>query len=923
MPQYFLIDTNIWVYLMSHSWEKEELDKIEKLVQEDHIRLLVSELLLEEWQDQKRKKLRALKELLSSAEKNVPEEITSSHLKPQFLQTDQTADRITSLLENGISFTVSDKVVVDIFNRSRKKLAPYHVAGNKPVQNDAAIYFSTVEYVQQEELVQFIFVSNNFHDFGDPKNKQNLHPDLVQENIQIQYYHSIKQCFYILKELFPLSDFKSESESNASEVITFSDVNYEAPILDTLYKVLTLITEQINFVPVNILANINPFRIDDEKASFSHYTNFIIYTNNIPLIDFFRTVEIQKREVRFKEGSGYENSAENIEKIKFIIEFLNENLVYEIGSMSVGEPVDLRIADKENCDCISCNYKNLQFERVLSKLYDGTDTDQLQKAFIAFQLGLYGTSLDYYYSIYKSAIQKNQKLLKYRMQLHLKWVSGFISSVYTKNNAAVVNDIKSFNMQKEFETLSSSSIFDRKIGAFLYDGIFNYHYSTEISDVLEQIRDNYNLQLGGGYSSNSNYWNLLGQYGEFESFIVSNCMPFTNYSNFKKTFEKFLEGIFLSYALNQYQPSRLKYLTGFHIHQMIFNGTPGKISELYVDFIQEKIALEEEAVPELEKMILNYFEGAAEFVSSSYAESFSRKVHELEHGKYFWNIIIIASIFKLHDTFIKRCGDLVFKYLKETENISIPDLKYLGSFIIVNGKALGREYLQKIFKLFITNPTFHHRSLFSSFSRIQKTKPPTLISRRKDFEVISEMFLTKCKKCGSSHVDWLFDLLPLMTRPFQKELSGIINNELEETFDHKIYYLASLHGIIDYRRFFSNYMEIFGAPSKGWKDHPFFLAGEIEHPELSQLINLVFKYNIQLPEEFKERVKGYSDYYEWLIDMKNFNYEKFNPLWIIQFRTRYYLKEIFKHKKIREKVKLFLQTNPQPLLARTYALYVG
>jgi hypothetical protein len=105
--------------------------------------------------------------------------------------------------------------------------------------------------------------------------------------------------------------------------------------------------------------------------------------------------------------------------------------------------------------------------------------------------------------------------------------------------------------------------------------------------------------------------------------------------------------------------------------------------------------------------------------------------------------------------------------------------------------------------------------------------------------------------------------------------------------------------------------------------HPFsHLEAEITFRELSNLINLVFKNNIALPQAFIERMNGISDYYDWLIDMEKFDYKKFNPLWINQYPTKYYLEKIFSFSQIRKMTRNYLKTNHQPTLAYYYSQYV-
>jgi len=117
-------------------------------------------------------------------------------------------------------------------------------------------------------------------------------------------------------------------------------------------------------------------------------------------------------------------------------------------------------------------------------------------------------------------------------------------------------------------------------------------------------------------------------------------------------------------------------------------------------------------------------------------------------------------------------------------------------------------------------------------------------------------------------------------------------------------------------------MSLFQKPGNRQK-HPFYeMEGPIGFRELNNFMNVVFKYGIQLPDDFVNKLRGISDYYDWLLDMKDFDYSKFNPLWINYYATIYYLKTIFSLEIIRQKVQTFLRTFHQPTLAFYYTQHV-
>ena len=71
-------------------------------------------------------------------------------------------------------------------------------------------------------------------------------------------------------------------------------------------------------------------------------------------------------------------------------------------------------------------------------------------------------------------------------------------------------------------------------------------------------------------------------------------------------------------------------------------------------------------------------------------------------------------------------------------------------------------------------------------------------------------------------------------------------------------------------------------------------AGEAFLPGLSKFINLCFKENIDLSNKKFDKLRGLSPYYDWLLNMRAFDYSIFKTDWILEYQTSYYLKKAFK-----------------------------
>lgn len=228
--------------------------------------------------------------------------------------------------------------------------------------------------------------------------------------------------------------------------------------------------------------------------------------------------------------------------------------------------------------------------------------------------------------------------------------------------------------------------------------------------------------------------------------------------------------------------------------------------------------------------------------------------------------------------------------------------------------------MNSLFKYVINNSSFHNEDIFESFSSIENYKLDLEVSEQ-EFEVISVMLLNKCPECREFHRNMLLHIYPILSEKLQEHIKAMVNDKLNSAFDKDLYYLSVLANIIDYRPFFDRYLNQFIPPIKNTKSR-FFFEGEIRYRELNDLMNLVFKTKAKLKSVFKEQFSGLSNYYDWLIDMHTFDYSKFEPIWLIQYPTKYYLQEAFSNENVRVAVRRFLKVNNQPTLAFYYTQYV-
>jgi hypothetical protein len=907
---YFLIDTNIFVDFIKDGKEEYLLDQIIQLSEEKTIDILLPEVLMNEWNKKKKQTLDSISKTFSDASSYSSNEIAESVLQEAFVWASHRAAKVDELLSKAIFFKVTGKVKIETINRSTQGKAPFHDGKSKSI-NDALIYFSTLAYLRRKKVFEFVFVSKNVSDFSDQQKRTQLHEELIDPQIVVTYFTSLSKCFYELKHILSIEQKAKEEKTYRIQLVKKKSLN----LLEYIYEVVSAYKTKLEFLPTHLLARLEPFRIHNLKHDYAYHSGVTLYTNNQALLDFFKGVDFEK--LRFKKGAGFQNSKANLQKLDFVITGLNHNLVFELSHVTHREKLSIRRIHEPACDCAACCWYGLRLDYLINHI--ASEPSPIKKGFVYFQLGRFTDAFHAYHDLFVQAQKDNNKVLVYRLSLILYWVAQHGEHRESEEQAKeFMATVKAFDREGAFFQTLNGNMLDRELGLFFHGSTMMDHFKLSVKECAEKIRLHYTSQLGASYSSNSNFNNLIHAFLNFELFTIYNGMAYTRYSDFNSICEDFSEGIFLCRALNKYQSSRIIFFNDFILERLLLYGDADKMIIYYNRYVKKGIPYDKKGT-DFKKKALNLLqlnEATIQYLADP----------DFWEGNYhfyrlFWNLVLLLAIVDFDKAFIVSCVKSLMPHLKRLPKRETHKLKHLASLIHSKGKLMGNTLLQELFFLTIDKPELHNHEVFSSFSAHGEDafKP---IKTKKQFENVVNLFFFKCEKCGEYHQDAIYHLYPLLSEKFQLNLKDRINSRLSEKFDHELYYKAVIMSIIDYREYFSAYLECFKPPASKQITQRAYMEGELHLRGINELMNLVFKTHARLPKSFKAAFSGITDYYDWLLNMSNFDYSKFDPLWIIQYATTFYLQEIFAIKPVRDAVRDYLKQNNQPTLAGYYAQFV-
>jgi hypothetical protein len=910
----FLLDTNIYLQMLREARDEYALSTLESVLEDEKITLLVPSVLLNEWN---RKKEQTVKNLQSKINEAASITGHSDHIGISIEQLKERANRIDVLLTKGVAIKLTKEVKALIIDLSLSKKAPFHADKTKSI-NDALFFFSVTLYLRKKKSEKFYFITSD-RDFTDPSSQEGiLHPELVQPDINIVLYTSLSNCLNELQRRF--GNTGGNTEKNFNYLLRV--VKRKDNLLDYVYDVLFFLKTHLEFTPTDLIARIEPFRIRDIREPYSYYNNYSLVTNNEKLIDLFQSIDFSKA-LRFKPKTLYRNTKVNLEKLRFVVSALAHNLIHEIASRRGKGAVRIAHSDNKICNCVACTMGRLEIRNALLLLSDpNNDDDKVKKARALFDIGLYEKSFLRFNEDYQEKIKSSSRVQSYVALFRLKWSNNVSWHSENVEVQKLKQETNSLDTETEFFKFIASPDFEKQAAGLFFQNSKLRSYAETIIESLDSIRSHYRIQLNGGNSSNDNLRTLINRFQELEEFISQNKLPYTRFSDFETICTNYTEGLFLCLALNKEQSSRLEALHSGLMKQLLFRSSTDAMIGNYNRYIQKQITYHTspDSTP-FEDCVMNYLTDHKR--AYSVITGINEKLWEIRdrYFSFFWNIIVLLSLVDVPETFLRQAAGKILAFLPDISNQEYRKVQLLGNFIKIKGKILGKSWLKPALNLILDNAELQHYEIFSAFFELADDNTFILISDEKTYEKTVSLFGDKEKLLDKYNDVTLFDLSKVMSAKFRKQFADYVRSILQTEFNGILFYKACMYNVLEAKEFFDQYLASYPRPEKASLNRNYLFRETRTLPYVNEIINLSLKFNIILPIEFVERFKGLSDYYDWLLDMDTFNYALFDPLWILQYDSFYFYRKAFSKKAVIEAVRSFLRNNPQPKLARQFALH--
>jgi hypothetical protein len=909
--KWILIDTNGWVSFLESQLDKEVFNDLLDSIDSGEWQLLVPEVLLKEWRINRDRKLQAIRKAHIDTLGNLMKSnaLLNSYIEMGYAELEKTAQKINELLEKGEQVAISDDVVNIVGRLFLTGKAPFHTGRKNHM--DAYLFYAAIERIRSKGWSEVIFVSNDA-DFRENREAKGLHPDLTPADIRVNFYRDVSTALRTnnRKKEGDVAAIRS-AEYVPYYLIGGSEVN--RPMIERLLEVKKYAEAQQPFVPTNLLSRVVPFKNFPAEKDYTYDYSFGISSNNNELLEYLREWNTKKEK--------NELTQEETNKLEDVYQWLNQNTIFELTGINYEYTVSVHSSEATRQLDAERNVFLLRWMNALEMLDDDANIDDpcqiLQRAYYHAYFGNFSKAARLYAKLFDAIEDKQWNILSFICIYNLKQLRHLSAAYHTsipENVQLIFNRFEKKRLDEYVLTYSVANAFDRDCIRFLQEKLFFTEASAAIVEEVEKIRDQYHSQLKGGWSSNSFVRNLLSEFARLESYLDRNRIVYKNYSEFGKLFDRFLEGMLMSYAMNERQDSRLREFDDYLLLRIVYYADTDHLFKYLKRYgIRElKYRPGNDTEERASTIMLNFWKQIPDFI-----EAMEEK---LEHnGIYFFsrfdhvlsNSLTLLALVNFEPAVYNEFGDQLVKV------VSIANLKRLKPIYIANvirdkGVHFTNDCLQKLLLLFLNTPTYHDASLFQAVRKLEE-KHEVVIDRP---DSAIALFMEQ-----ERHPDILAECFNLLDDTGKQEVTQRLESEMEKEFDAERYYLYSIFELIDYRKFFTHYKASFPPRQAPLSIRHVFSNSELTYHDFNNFLNLCFKYSIDTTTEEFSQWKGFSPYYDWLLDMDHFDYSMFNVDWVLQYKTLHYLVKIFGNKKVCAYIQHFMQNHHHPYIAYLFTKY--
>lgn len=736
------------------------------------------------------------------------------------------------------------------------------------------------------------------------KNVEKIYKDIITSNDTISARHIFGQR---------LSDLTAVIPSNS-----LNDVIKSLTELDAVIEIIRAFNG-INYIPKHILLKLYPFSKDDN--SIARYSNGTLYTYNSELIELFSKYSKFENNFYFKSGKKLD-SAES-KKLSQVLKFLRRQGINRIESTPFfSKSVEFyHLYTYPRANSIKSKIDTLDYSTGYLRSEELQENDNILKSYGLSKLGLFVKA--------NNAIEKSLErsemdrqyvviILNQYRQSKLKWA---LKNRYFRNG--LEEKIQELDRINPIQNLYSfrSKLYEEVFSTLLY--IINedfFHEALYFSQqYLSDLREIHFKDQLGSWTRNDKFNSLYSTVALLDELTEGNYIDISNSLEYSLLVESLLEGFIINYGIQNVNSSRSTEMNSLLLLFFINNVEVKKMQKLLNYYVVHEIKYNPKSneivfskfVENLSKsiLILEQVMNENEFMESNYY-----LVHKF--NQILQNIAAFSRYLTLSpkdlNKVIKHINTIVFN----TVNLHHTSVEMIESLFLDKRDQIESKYIIAIDKFISKTKRF---DLFHDFDRLSLFGKPEL-KKRFNKRFTSLIYYYQSDETKQSP-DRLLDYYKLGTIDQRRKIVKLIYNYLNNEFNHYLFVRATLGELITYDEFEDKFIEdIKKNNSANNKNITIGIMGRYINYHILHLIEICYKFSINM-NKYKYLFDN-SDYIAWLTNLSEFDYEKFDPYWILEYNSINYYTQFKKHSLIIAKVKEYLNRKPNLELFYIYNNYL-
>lgn len=696
-------------------------------------------------------------------------------------------------------------------------------------------------------------------------------------------------------------------------------------ILDVLYDTIENI--EISVLPTHYLPKLFPFAKNKEGGTF--ISDYTLYTDNEELFHFLDNIFVKRNKFSFKKESKKITQINNLdEKLKKVLFFIRLNLINHIRLVDSHNQricIHKLVLKPQKCGCEKCSFERFDFTPALEKVNqlkeDNSLANKMKKAYVLYQLGYLKKAIQEFQNLSKE-LKKSKEYLPYFICLfNLKKLRIHIASKYFNDDRKeILADLKTIDLVSVLQEIRPMvNGFNYSILAYIEQESFISTSLWNVDETVEKAIDLYRSDQYGGWSSNNQSEKLGFHLTWIHRFLTYNFIIYDNFSDFSKVVNKSFEGFIAAHQLKNELNDNFNNFNDYLLTLLITYGNTKFLNKTFIRYNVKALKIEnfkpKTFIAIVKRLCLSI--DTIQLLIGNKDKARDNYFFREKINKIISNLFLLLSRLPLPKKQFNQTLEELIEFLPNAPFIYPTCKDYLKEMVTYKSNEISNDNYEKLLKLCVTHKRWRELSLIDKMVvKIHSSKSGFILS---DKDLITNIFELTDKR---NHTWTTVDLVifwRIASVDFKKRIKSEIQSSLKNKFNSRLYFAAVMEEIINYEPLWNDFIKsVPKQPHETSFIEAFGGKDDFKIYRLNQLIDIAYKFEIDLNEEKYQKLHEGIPYYQWLLNLRKFDYSQFDPYWILKHQSFHYFRAFSKIPTLLEITKKSINENYNEGLAKIY-----